>query len=255
MENRRFLDDQVITPDWPAPSHIKSLSTTRGDGYSSAPFHDFNLARHVGDNPHRVAANRRYLLTKYHLPSPPQWLEQIHSTTVVEAQPYFETPPQADGIMTSENYRVCVVMTADCLPVLICDEDGEQVAAVHAGWRGLANGILEEAVSKFRAPAQNLMCWFGPAIGPQTFEVGQAVFDAFSEEDDRQQGFNRMESDGEPKWLANIYQLARLRLARIGLTACYGGDFCTVTEDKRFFSYRRDGQTGRMASLIWKTRP
>ena len=248
------VSSQVMEPDWPIPGHIKALSTTRLGGYSSAPYHAFNLAQHVGDNPCRVSANRRWLVTRYRLPSYPQWLQQVHSTKVVNTESHVTAPPLADGIMTSDFYQVCVVMTADCLPMLFCDDEGEQIAAVHAGWRGLANGIIEQTVKKFVAPAHRLTCWLGPAIGPTAFEVGKDVYNAFPNKEDQHQGFSRIETKTD-KWFADLYVLARQRMSRLGLQDCFGGGFCTYSESERFFSFRREGATGRMATLIWKTRP
>lgn len=238
---------QFIVPDWPAPARVKALSTTRHGGVSSGPYAAFNLGGHVGDAPEAVARNRALL--GEHLPLEPLWLTQVHGTTVVNAActcPYAE----ADGAVSRMANRLCAVMTADCLPVLLCDNAGSVVAAAHAGWRGLANGILETTVKAMQVPGDTLMAWLGPAIGPSAFEVGQDVYDAFTRHDPA--AIAAFRATGAPgKYLADLYLLARQRLAALGVTAVYGGDRCTYREVEHFFSYRRDGTTGRMATLIW----
>lgn len=241
--------DAWIRPDWPAPANVRALVTTRDGGVSSGPYCSMNLALHVHDNPAEVAQNRarlaQYLGVEH---DDVCWLEQVHGTRVIEAR-HSDAPPRADAAFTRAPGRVCVVMTADCLPVLLCDRAGRQVAAVHAGWRGLANGIVEAALDCFVDPEQ-VIAWLGPAIGPEQFEVGGDVRDLFcAGSPQAARGFNVLPSG---KFLADIYLLARQRLAALGVHAIYGGGLCTVSDAARFFSYRRQGDaSGRMASLIW----
>ncbi|WP_296749491.1 peptidoglycan editing factor PgeF [Thiobacillus sp.] len=234
-----------IVPDWPAPARVKSLMTTRAGGVSLAPWGGLNLGDHVGDDPARVAANRSRLRER--LPAEPGWLRQVHSAHAVEVGR--EPNPEADASFTRETGQVCAVLTADCLPVLFCDRAGSVVAAAHAGWRGLAGGVLEATVAAMQAPPGEILAWMGAAIGPQAFEVGDEVRQAF---------VNRHPEAGAAfvphapgKWLADIYQLARIRLGHAGVQAIHGGGRCTFSEADSFYSYRRDGVTGRMASLIW----
>jgi polyphenol oxidase len=240
----------MLIPNWPAPSVVKAYTTIREGGYSQAPYESFNLADHVGDRPEAVAANRGALIEMLGLPNEPVWLKQVHGIQAVRATEQHRDC-EADAVYTTEFEQVCVVMTADCLPVLFCDRAGTRVAAAHAGWRGLANGVLEKSVQALDLPPQDILVWLGPAIGPNAFEVGDEVretFMAFLPE-----AAQAFKSTGEGHWLADLYLLARQRLAHEGVTAVYGGDFCTYTDAKRFYSYRRDKVTGRMASLIWLT--
>jgi len=239
-----------LTPDWEAPANIKAYTTLRRQGgISLPPYDDFNLAAHVGDNPEHVATNRQRLATALGLPEEPIWLKQTHSTIVVEALPK-NRDTTADASFTTHPHGVCAVLTADCLPILLCDKNASQVAAVHAGWRGLADGVIEATLQTFSIPKKNILAWLGPAIGPQQFEVGKEVYDIFVTQN--AQAAHAFTTHTQQTWLADIYALARLRLRAQGVTAIYGGNFCTFTEADRFFSYRRDqGRTGRMASLIW----
>lgn len=243
----------VLRPDWPAPARVRAATTTRQGGVSQPPFDSFNLGGHVGDAPAAVAANRQQLRKKLSLPSEPHWLNQIHGITVVNLDTSPEGVPEADASITTTPNTVCVVLTADCLPVLFCDQTGTQVAAAHAGWRGLAAGVLEATVKSFAAPPEQIMVWMGPAIGPQAFEVGDEVRQAFVEFDPAAaQAFTAVQSEAnEKKWLADVYQLARQRLAAVGVKNIYGGGRCTFNEAEEFYSFRRDGKTGRMASLVW----
>lgn len=238
-----------ITPDWPAPKHISAYTTLRKEGFSLPPFDHFNLANHVGDTSLHVEQNRSLLKKQIGLPSEPIWLEQIHSTHVIDAD--FENAGcEADASFTQKKDRVCVVLTADCLPILICNQEGTMVAAIHAGWRGLVNGIIEATLTTLNLPASQILCWLGPAIGPEKFEVGDEV---------REQFLSVCSTDStafipssNKRWLANLYALARFRLQRMEVTHIYGGQFCTFSDPTRFYSYRRDGnKTGRMATLIW----
>lgn len=233
-----------IEADWPAPDCIKAGTTTRQGGVSHTPYESFNLATHVGDDPAAVLKNRAMLS----LPAEPQWLEQVHSTEAV-LLPSEEHIIKADASFTTRNNIVCAVMTADCLPLLITDQKGSCVAAIHAGWRGLCNGIVEATIKNLPVTAGQLMVWLGPAIGPDVYEVGQEVYDAFTQMDEEARQAFTATSDGH--WLFDIYWLARFRLNKMGVTQIYGGKYCTFSEEESFFSYRRDGVTGRMASMIW----
>jgi len=236
----------MILPDWPAPPRVKSRMTTREGGVSGASWASLNLGDHVGDDPAHVAANRARL--RQQLPAEPGWLKQIHSARVVELG--LDTNREADAAFTRQAEQVCAVLTADCLPVLFCDRAGSVVAAAHAGWRGLAGGVLEATVAAMQVPPGGILAWMGAAIGPQAFEVGDEVRQAFvAQHAEASEAFVPLTMPG--KWLADIYQLARIRLKHVGVNAIYGGGRCTFTEGDSFFSYRRDGITGRMASLIW----
>ncbi|RKZ52704.1 MAG: peptidoglycan editing factor PgeF [Candidatus Parabeggiatoa sp. nov. 3] len=241
----------MVIPNWPAPSVVKAYTTTREGGYSQPPFEGFNLADHVGDDPDAVAANRAALVETLELPSEPVWLKQVHGIQTVSANAQHRDC-MADAVYATELEQVCVVMTADCLPVLFCDRAGTRVAAAHAGWRGLASGVLETTLQTLDLPAQDILVWLGPAIGPDAFEVGDEVREAFI--DFLPEAAEAFKSNREGHWLADLYLLARQRLAHEGVTAVYGGDFCTYSDAKRFYSYRRDKVTGRMASLIWLAR-
>jgi polyphenol oxidase len=241
----------LIRPEWPAPAQVRAATTTRAGGVSKAPFESLNLGMASGDDAAAVEENRRRLSDALGLPSHPSWLRQVHGPHVVRAP--FASPdetPQADAAFTNETGVVCVVQTADCLPVLFCDDSGSMVAAAHAGWRGLAAGVLEATIAALPAKADRLMAWLGPAIGPDAFEVGPDVREAFvAQEPEAAAAFRPQAAQG--KWLCDIYRLARLRLRAAGIDRVSGGGWCTHTDAARFFSYRRDGRCGRMASLIW----
>ena len=239
---------ELILPDWPAPANVRAAVTTRVGGVSHSPYDSFNLATHVGDDSTAVRENRARLRTALALPAEPLWLKQVHGVAVVDAA-QDGTEPEADGAFVTQPGAVCAVLTADCLPVLLCNRAGTKVAALHAGWRGLAGGVIEAGVEALSVPGSELLAWFGPAIGPEAFEVGPEVRMAFIQHDAQAAQAFRMARAG--KYLADIYLLARLRLQRLGVAAVYGGGLCTVAERARFFSYRRGGATGRMASLIW----
>jgi len=243
------LDEHIdfILPDWGAPPRVHAFSSMRQGGVSQPPYASFNLAAHAGDEPQAVAENRRRLAAQVALPTEPVWLQQVHGKHIITGDP--TTADCADGAVTREAGRVCVVLTADCLPLLLCDRHGQVVGAVHAGWRGLLAGVIEAAVDAFDCDAADILAWMGPAIGPQAFEVGEDVFRSFTVQDARSEraftpGLNN-------RWLADIYQLARQRLHGCGIESVWGGDRCTYSEPAQFYSYRRDGITGRMASLIW----
>ncbi|GGC03860.1 laccase domain protein [Marinobacterium zhoushanense] len=240
---------KLIRADWQAPGHIHALTTTRLDGVSQAPFNGLNLGLHVGDDPAAVEENRAMLTHALGLKRPPQWLSQVHGVVVVEAQDDGQVR-EADACWSRGAGQACVVMTADCLPVLFTDREGTRVAAAHAGWRGLVSGVLEATLNQFDDPAQ-VMAWLGPAIGPLAFEVGGEVREQFMQaQEDSETAFVPSPTSTD-KWLGDLYQLARLRLQAAGVGSISGGDYCTFTEAEYFYSYRRDGQTGRMASLIW----
>lgn len=236
-----------ITPDWPAPLNVRALSTTRDGGVSEGSFGSFNLGAHVGDTPSSVKRNRESLAAL--LPAEPLWLEQVHGVAVAECGRDL-AGIRADASVARQPGLVCAVMTADCLPVLFCDESGSVVAAAHAGWRGLEAGVLEATVRSMGVPASRVMAWLGPAIGPEHFEVGPEVRDAFLRHGgDAALAFK---STARPeKWLADLYVLARLRLRASGVEQVSGGGLCTYSEADRFYSFRRDKTTGRMASVVW----
>lgn len=239
----------LLTPDWPAPARVRALSTTRAGGISVAPYSGLNLGDHVGDDPLAVAENRRRLSAG--LPKAPAWLRQVHGVAVVDAARVagMSGACEADAAFSRQAGAVCVVMTADCLPVLFCDRAGTVVAAAHAGWRGLAAGVLEATVAAMAVPPAELLAWLGPAIGPQAFEVGGEVRDTFLARDAAAADAFVPAAGG--KWLADLFLLARQRLAGIGVGAVYGGGVCTVSDSRHFYSHRRDRITGRMATLVW----
>ena len=239
-----------IEPTWPAPKAVRAYtSLRRGSGFSPAPYDSFNLAYHVADQPELVKANRQLLKQKLQLPEEPVWIDQIHSAIALEACEA-NSEKEADASFTAFPHKVCVIMTADCLPILLCDQKGREVAAIHAGWRGLAQGIIKNTLMKLKSPRAELLAWLGPAIGPQHFEVGLDVHEVFCKHSPEQQAAFKPSSPG--KWLADIYALARFQLKAEGLQQIYGGDYCTYSQEADFFSYRRaKGACGRMASLIW----
>lgn len=250
------LTEHVIIPQWPGlPASVGALSTLRSGGVSAAPYDDghggggLNLGVHVADAPEAVAANRARLRSL--LPAEPAWLTQVHGTVVVNAAKV-SGAPQADASIATEAGAVCVIMTADCMPVLLADVDGKVVGAAHAGWRGLAGGVLEATVAAMRAAgAGELTAWLGPGIGPRHFEVGAEVPAEFEHLGaDAANAFAPLAAT-PGKFLGNLPQLARLVLARVGVHAVHGGTDCTVSDAARFYSYRRDRVTGRMASLVW----
>lgn len=241
-----------IQPNWPAPPNVKALQTTRSGGVSKGAYASLNLGAHVQDNPIAVATNRQ-LLSPY-LPSEPVWVNQVHGIDVIDATKS-GCLENADAAFASKPNVVCVTMTADCLPVLLCDQSGTVVAAAHAGWRGLCDGVIEATVAKMQVPATELLVWLGPAIGPGAFEVGDEVKAQFAAKDALAESAFVKHGD---KWLCNMYLIARQRLQALGVTKIYGAsvneDFCTYNDESRFFSFRRDNVTGRMASMIWLAR-
>jgi YfiH family protein len=252
MRSNMSVSEDWVVPDWPAPACVHAVTTTRQGGVSQGAFSSMNPADHVGDDPEAVAANRARLQQLLALPARPAWLQQVHGITVVDAKSVTETP-QADAAYACSPGVVCTVLTADCLPLLLCDREGECVAAVHAGWRGLAAGVIEQAVRALSRPGESVLAWLGPAISPAAYRVGDEVRDAFMAHDRRAAAAFRPATEGG--WHADLYQLARQRLGDCGVTHVYGGEHCSYGEAGRFFSYRRDGACGRMASLIWITAP
>lgn len=240
----------AIYPNWQAPKNIKAFTTVRTEGVSQVPFDSFNLGDHVGDLSEDVRHNRALLVEKFGLPQEPLFLTQTHSTTVIEL-PYLAEKVEADAVYTKQANQVCLVMTADCLPVIFCNKEGTEVAAAHAGWRGLCNGILEETVTRFQSPASDIMAWLGPAIGPTAFQVGEEVVEQFCAFDPNARLAFLLDDTTSGRFLSNLYQLAIQRLNKVGVQTIFGGEHCTYTEKDKFFSYRRDTQTGRMATLIW----
>ena len=236
-----------IKPNWPVAANIYAATTVRSGGVSHGLYNSFNLALHVNDRADDVLKNRQILSQSLSLPSHPIWMEQVHGRHVIKAD-HSTQGKQADASYTDQSNTVCAVLTADCLPVLLASKDGSQVAAIHAGWRGLCSGIIGNTIKSLGTT--NVLAWLGPAIGSACFEVGQEVVDAFVNRSDKfTTAFTPTEN---AKYLADIYQLATIDLALLGINRVYGGQFCTVTEKENFYSYRRDGETGRMATLIWR---
>ncbi len=239
---------EVVSTSWPAPADVHALTTTRVGGFSLGAYTSFNLGDHVGDDPDAVARNRALLREALMLPLEPLWLRQVHGTNVVDAASA-HIGVTADGAWTDRPGVVCAVLTADCLPVFLCDRKGTKVALLHAGWRGLAGGIVESGLRAMNAPPEELLAWLGPAIGPDSYEVGEDVRRAFLEDDPG--AAEAFRPAGAERWRADMYALARRQLRQRGVCAVYGGDRCTLRERDRFYSFRRDGVSGRMASLIW----
>lgn len=238
-----------ITPDWPAPDKVKALTTTRQGGCSQEGYASFNLADHVNDAVDKVNRNRALLRQTFDLPGEPLWLKQVHGRQVVKASADYPGIAEADASWTTDTGTVCAVLTADCLPVLFSSADGRRVAAAHAGWRGLHAGILTSTVLASGIEPQDCLAWLGPAIGPEAFEVGLEVRQAFIDKDPKTD--EAFEQKDESHWLCDIYKLARMELEQLGVTHIYGGGRCTFSDTESYYSYRRDGDTGRMASLIW----
>ena len=245
-----MLDPDWIVPDWPAPANVRAAITTRAGGVSCGPYASFNLGYSTGDDPAAVRENRERLRAR--LPAEPRWLKQVHGARVVEAESVDE-PPQADAATARDRGTVCAIMVADCLPVLLTDATGSVVAAAHAGWRGLASGVVDHTVAAMvgrGADPTTLMAFIGPGIGPTAFEVGDDVYAAYTEKDAGAAAAFRPHAEG--KWLADLPLLARRALARCGVKTIHGGDLCTYSEAARFYSYRRDRTTGRMGAFVWR---
>ena len=257
---------ELITPEWEAPSDVHAVMTTRVGGVSLAPWDSLNVGVHVGDSAAAVLENRMRVRRGADLPSEPVWLEQVHGASVVvldassiprtaSAEQLMESRrPQADAAVTRDSGVVCAIQVADCMPVLFAARDGSVVGAAHAGWRGLASGVLGSTVAAMDVPPDQIVAWLGPAIGPEHFEVGDdvvAAFAATAHSDQRAQTEAAFTPQPNGKWHCDLFVLARLRLAALGIKQVTGGGLCTVSDARRFYSYRRDGQTGRMAALIW----
>jgi len=235
-----------IVPEWPVAASVRALATTRAGGASEGPYAGFNLALTVGDDPAAVARNRALL--RDHLPADPAWLEQVHGTEVAEiarAGP----PPRADGAVARTRHGVCAVLTADCLPVLLASRAGDVVGIAHAGWRGLAGGVVEATLARMRCAREEVVAWLGPGISQDAYEVGADVYEAFVGRDPGAREAFRGGAQG--RFHADLYALARRRLRASGVASVHGGSYCTYGEPERFYSYRRDGRTGRMAALVW----
>lgn len=234
-----------IVPDWPVPLNVKAISTTRQGGVSQPPFDALNLGDHVGDYKTHVIRNRQIIMQQCQLPSEPLWMSQVHGN-VVDRTTYF---CQADARYTNQKGMVCAIMTADCLPVLLCDSRGHEIAAVHAGWRELASGVIEQAVANFNASADQMYAWLGPAIGSKHFEVGHDVVTQFDQHHEKIG--NAFQQTSNHKWCMDMVAIAQAKLSDCGVKRIYGGHWCTWQNEQQFFSYRRDSVTGRMATLIW----
>ena len=243
------LPGRWIVPDWRVAPRVRVLSTLRGGGASAAPFDSFNLAQHVGDEPSRVAANRESLRRLAGLPAEPLWLNQVHGTAVMIHEGQRGEPPTADACVAFERGRVCAVMTADCLPVVFVDGAGSRIGVAHAGWRGLAGGVLEATIAALDTAPDELRAWLGPAIGQDAFEVGGEVRDAFLQRSPAHAAAFVAGATG--KFQADLYALARATLAAAGVGSIQGGGWCTSRQREDFFSFRRDARTGRMATLAW----
>jgi len=256
-----------LIPDWPAPATVRALSTLRTGGLSKPPYASLNLGSHVGDDATAVAGNRRALRDAARLPAEPAWLEQVHGTHVMDldsqipadstgaASPAPAGPVgPADAAVTRQPGRVCAILTADCLPVLLASDAGDRVGAAHAGWRGLAAGVIEATVGALGAPPRQLLAWLGPAIGPAHFEVGAEVREEFLQRaaaGDTAADDAAFVPNARGRYTADLYALARHRLRRLGVDRIYGGGECTYADDARYYSHRRDGRSGRQATLIW----
>ncbi len=245
--------EHYIQPTWEAPHFIRAYTSTRLSGFSLGHYAHFNLGKSTGDDLDHVKKNREKLFTDLNLPSKPIWIRQVHGIDAISLDEDHENGVTADAVHTRKLHRICTILTADCLPILLAHRAGKEVAAIHAGWRGLAKGVIDSTIRALESKPENLLAWLGPAIGPQVFEVGPEVREAFLE---RGLIYEPAFLPHRDRWLANLYHLARINLNQLGVSAVSGGDLCTYRDLRRFYSYRRDGaQTGRMASLIWIDKP
>lgn len=255
------MNEAILRADWPAPANVHAFTTLRqGAGVSQPPFDTFNLGTRYGehrDDPAAVARNRAELIERYGLPAPPHWLHQVHGTQVAcFSAPALEDVEEAaeataDAAATASPGVVLAILTADCLPVVFAADDGSVVAAAHAGWRGLVNGVLENTVAAMDAEPARIVAWLGPAAGPQAYEIGQEVFDAFVSRDARAAAAAAFAPTRPGHWRVDLYALARQRLADAGVSRVHGGGLCTISDAQRFYSHRRDASTGRMATVVW----
>lgn len=244
---------RVVAAQWPAPPGIRALTTTRKGGVSTGPYTSMNPASHVGDSKTAVARNRELLMQELELPERPRWLRQVHGNRVLDAEGLHPPVTEGDGVVTGRAGIVCAVLTADCLPLFLCNRTGSRIGLLHVGWRGLAAGIVESGIARLAVPVRDVLAWLGPAIGPQAFEVGADVYTALAHDSITRSAFQ----PGTPgKWYADLYRLVTLRLQQAGVENIYRDEnMCTFSQPERFFSYRRDERCGRMASLIWRTGP
>ncbi|MCL1634540.1 peptidoglycan editing factor PgeF [Luteimonas sp. SX5] len=243
----------ALPADWPAPPGVVAFTTLRhGAGVSQAPFDAFNLGARCGDDAGAVATNRDRLIAEFSLPSAPHWLAQVHGTRAVRFAGRKDDmqEPEADAAVTSAPATVLAILTADCLPVVFAAADGSEIAAAHAGWRGLAAGVLENTVAALQAPADGIVAWLGPAAGPGAYEIGEEVFGAFVSRDPQARSAFAATRPGH--WRVDLYALARQRLQAVGVRRIHGGGLCTISDPQRFFSHRRDRRTGRMATLVYR---
>ena len=239
--------ENYLIPDWPAPANIRAVCTTRSGGISSAPFDSFNLGAHVNDVPKAVLHNRQQLMTDLQLSHPIQFLYQINGTHTIDLAQATEFT--ADAAYTQQKLQICAVLTADCLPLLVTNKAGTEVAAIHAGWRGLLAGVIDEAINFFQAPRDELLVWLGPALGPCHFELNEEIYHAFVKKNPLNES---VFSIHKQKFMSNFSKLAQINLNALGIQAIYDANLCSYCETSRFYSHRRDkGQTGRFASLIW----
>jgi len=236
-----------IQPNWSAPKNVHACTTTRSGGVSAAPFDSFNIATHVNDNIDHVKKNRAQLKKTLQLPNEPIWLDQVHGNLVID--PANRQSLTADGIYTDQKNLVCVIQTADCLPILLCNKTGTEIAALHGGWRSLSKNIIQEGIAKFHSLPSDITVWLGPAIGPNQFEVGNEVREIFCTLDNHLKTV--FKSLPNNRWLMNIYKTAEIFLQHCGVTNIYYDYYCTYSDPKHFYSYRRNHVTGRMATLIW----
>ncbi len=241
------MNPSLIPAKWPAPTSVHAYTTTRMGGNSSAPYHSFNLAQHVGDNKQTVEHNRQQLQQQLGLPQAPAWLQQIHGNTAVCIDHSYHS--QADASYSQQAKQVCVVLTADCLPLLVCNQQGTEIAAIHAGWRGLANQIITKTIQQLQSSPTQLMVCLGPAISQGYFEVGIEVYQTFIQQ--QPESIVAFKSNRPQHWLADMYVIAKQQLQQLGIQQIYGGEYCTYSQADLFYSYRREPSTGRMASLIW----
>jgi len=242
------IPESWLQPDWPAPDHVRAVITSRIGGVSKPPYDSLNLSARVGDEGDDVMRNRSILQQTLALQNEPMWLKQVHGCTVADAS-IVERNTSADAAVCNQPAVVCAVLIADCLPVLFCDKQGKRIGIAHAGWRGLARGVIEATVDALKLDPERILVWLGPAIGPQAFEVSDEVRQVFITQDQHTE--NAFEQISEHKWLADIYHLALIKLSALSIKAVYGGELCTFERSEQFYSYRRNKVTGRMASLIW----